>query len=115
MDNNVGANALHLELAQDAIVKQAEIADVCEEEVKKMDPKATVDTAVALAAPPKETEEQEEVKTIAELLGIDEIQPGEKFEDFVEKVELATGVDVTELETVADKQVEEDKALGKLR
>ena len=79
-----------------------------------MDPQATVEAAVALAAPPKETEEQEEVKTIAELLGIDEIQPGERFEDFVEKVELATGVDVTEMETVSDKQVEEDKALGKV-
>ena len=39
------------------IDKQAEVADVCQETIKEMDAKATVEEAVAIAAPPKEVEE----------------------------------------------------------
>ena len=55
----------------------------------------------------------EEAVTIAELLGVEEIQPGEDFESFAEKLKEDTGVDVSEMVTVAEKQVEQEVATGR--
>ena len=54
----------------------------------------------------------EEAVTIAELLGVEEIQPGEDFESFAEKLKEEAGVDVSEMVTVAKKQEEQEVATG---
>ena len=80
-----------------------------------MDPQATVEKSIAMAAPPKKVEEEPEVQTLAELLGVTEIQPGEDYEQFIDNIKQETGVDVTEMETVAQKQEEQEIAMGKLK
>ena len=95
------------------IIKQDDVSNSVEQDVKQMDPKATVEKTVAMAAPPKSEEEKPEVQTLAELLGVEEIQPGENYNDFIDKVKQTTGVDVTEMETVAQKQEEQEIAMGK--
>ena len=72
IDNNVGANALD-EIAQFCIDKSAEIKQTVADGIKELDSKAQVDDAVAIAAPPKTKEEVEEVQTIAEILGVEEM------------------------------------------
>ena len=47
------------------------------------------------------------------MLGVEEIQPGEDFESFAEKLKEDTGVDVSEMVTVAEKQVEQEVATGR--
>ena len=54
------------------ITKQDEVSESVEVDVKKMDPQATVEKSIAMAAPPKKVEEEPEVQTLAELLGVTE-------------------------------------------
>merc|ERR1719223_1716576 len=77
----------------------------------EIDPSATADENVAIAAAPEPPpEEPEEPETLADILGIDNIAEGESLEDFLEKVKEELDGPLEDLETAEEKNAEKQAA-----
>ncbi|CBY40006.1 unnamed protein product [Oikopleura dioica] len=87
------------------------VENVMNTTTSEIDPSATADENVAIAAAPEPPpEEPEEPETLADILGIDNIAEGESLDDFLEKVKDELDVPLEDLETAEEKNAEKQAA-----
>jgi hypothetical protein len=113
VNNNAGADKLD-EVAQSVIADPAALAGSVASALVEVDPTIQVQETIAVAAPPKQPDTPPPPVTLAEQLGLDEMQPGDDLEEFINQISKDAGFDITELETAESKrqtaQEEADKA-----
>ena len=89
-------------MGRNLITQADSIIQSASEEIKLSDPNAVLETDIAIATPPTPPPTPPKAVTLAEKLNMEEIQPGESVEGFLNKVRDQLEVPLESLVTAAE-------------